>query len=154
IPDAGKAVQNTLDGYPLGSPVPPQNSIINRLTPLFSFYSTKAENHFYTTSPQMAAAARDGTLLPRPRAKIQDPVYFVDPGSGFCSLTYINVNPPQVVVEPDGVTAVPGAEVQIVDMADSNRVPTFPFISSAMQEGPIMVANGSGAISGPSTTRW
>jgi hypothetical protein len=36
----------------------------NRLTPLFAFYSTGRLDYFYTTVPQMAAAAVSGTLRP------------------------------------------------------------------------------------------
>lgn len=36
----------------------------NRLTPLFSMYSTGRTDYFYTTSPQMARAAFGGTLRP------------------------------------------------------------------------------------------
>lgn len=35
----------------------------NRLTPLFSMYSSKRKDYFYTTVPQMAAAASYGTML-------------------------------------------------------------------------------------------
>jgi serine protease len=38
---------------------------INKLTPLFSFYSASRSDSFYTTVPQMANAAMDGTLKPR-----------------------------------------------------------------------------------------
>jgi serine protease len=42
---------------------------VNRATPLFAFYSNTAEDHFYTTIPQMAVAAlRNGMLLPQPIA--------------------------------------------------------------------------------------
>lgn len=37
----------------------------NRLTPLFAFYSDKRWDYFYTTVPQMGAAAVLGTLAPR-----------------------------------------------------------------------------------------
>ncbi|MEJ7668469.1 MAG: hypothetical protein WKH97_06995 [Casimicrobiaceae bacterium] len=58
-PDAGKAVTAALGGP----------SVVNRLTPLFSFYSSTAQNHFYTSVPQMASAAlTSGGLLPQPAA--------------------------------------------------------------------------------------
>lgn len=37
----------------------------NRLTPLFAFYSANRTDYFYTSVPQMAAAAVSGTLAPR-----------------------------------------------------------------------------------------
>ena len=40
-------------------------STTNRLTPLFSFYNSLAQNHFYTVVPQMGRAAAAGTLIPR-----------------------------------------------------------------------------------------
>ncbi len=57
----------------LGSGLPSAVSAVNaaiatnpsRLTPLFSFYSTERSDSFYTTIPQMANAALDGSLMPR-----------------------------------------------------------------------------------------
>ena len=42
----------------------------NRLTPLFSFYSTSGQDSFYTTVPQMATASIKGTLLPQPSTAV------------------------------------------------------------------------------------
>ncbi|HEU4663104.1 MAG TPA: S8 family serine peptidase [Dokdonella sp.] len=57
IPDAGDSVAATIG----------LAGAINRLTPLFSFYSSSAQDHFYTTVPQMAMAAlTSGQLLPQP----------------------------------------------------------------------------------------
>lgn len=57
VPDAMAAVTATLGG----------TNVMNRTTPLFSFYSTAAQNHFYTVVPQMAMAALyAGDLLPQP----------------------------------------------------------------------------------------
>ena len=50
IPNAAGSVQDAL-GRSGGAVV------VNRLTPLFSLYSYNAEDHFYTTFPQMGAAA-------------------------------------------------------------------------------------------------
>ncbi|NOQ63023.1 MAG: S8 family serine peptidase [Methyloprofundus sp.] len=61
IPDALLAVDQTL-GTVAGV------VLQNRLTPLFSFYSSLAEDSFYTTAPQMAAAAIHGTLLSKTSA--------------------------------------------------------------------------------------
>jgi serine protease len=55
VPDAEASVKDTLGR--VGGAV-----LSNRLTPLFSLYSNIAEDHFYTTVPQMAAAAMSGTL--------------------------------------------------------------------------------------------
>jgi subtilisin family serine protease len=58
VPDAGKAVTAALGG----------THVVNRLTPLFGFYSSAATDHFYTTVPQMALAAlSSGMLLPQPQ---------------------------------------------------------------------------------------
>lgn len=51
-PNARTAVDSTIAQTP------------NRLTPLFSFYSTGRSDYFYTTVPQMAAAATWGQILP------------------------------------------------------------------------------------------
>lgn len=57
VPDAGKAITAALGGP----------NVVNRLTPLFSFYSSAAADHFYTTVPQMALSAMsNGMLLPQP----------------------------------------------------------------------------------------
>jgi subtilisin family serine protease len=51
-----KAVLGTVNGVTLK----------NRLTPLFSLYSSTAQDHFYTTVPQMAMAALYEHLQPQP----------------------------------------------------------------------------------------
>jgi len=51
-PNARTAVDSTIAQTP------------NRLTPLFSFYSSGRSDYFYTTVPQMAAAATWGQILP------------------------------------------------------------------------------------------
>lgn len=57
VPDAMAAVTAVLGG----------TNVMNRATPLFSFYSTAAQNHFYSVVPQMAMAALySGDLLPQP----------------------------------------------------------------------------------------
>lgn len=53
LPDVDTAVNTTIS----------QTS--NRLTPLFAFYSASRTDYFYTSVPQMAAAAVSGTLAPR-----------------------------------------------------------------------------------------
>ncbi len=63
IPDALLAVEQAL-GTVNGA------VLHNRLTPLFSFYSTDAEDSFYTTVPQMATAAVKGTVLPQPASSV------------------------------------------------------------------------------------
>ncbi|HNO31148.1 MAG TPA: S8 family serine peptidase, partial [Anaerolineales bacterium] len=58
-PDAVAAVSGALGG----------TNVINRKTPLFSFYSTTALDHFYTVVPQMSMAAlNQGALWPQPAA--------------------------------------------------------------------------------------
>ena len=52
LPNARTAVDSTIAQTP------------NRLTPLFSFYSTGRYDYFYTTVPQMASAATWGQILP------------------------------------------------------------------------------------------
>lgn len=58
VPDAAAAVNAALGG----------TNVANRTTPLFSFYSSAATNHFFTTVPQMAMAAAAGGLVPKPSA--------------------------------------------------------------------------------------
>ena len=54
LPNASLAVDSAIATNP------------SKLAPLFSFYSTQRLDSFYTTVPQMANAAMDGTLKPRP----------------------------------------------------------------------------------------
>ncbi len=59
IPDMESAINNVLGSV--------NGQIMeNRLTPLFSFYSTSGQDSFYTTVPQMAYPAITGTLTPQP----------------------------------------------------------------------------------------
>lgn len=53
LPDAYKAVRLAINDNP------------KQLTPLFSFYSAARQDAFYTTVPQMAAAAMTGSLMPK-----------------------------------------------------------------------------------------
>jgi serine protease len=54
IPDAGKSIAAGLGG----------SAVANRLTPLFSFYSSEREDHVYTVVPQMGTASILGLLPP------------------------------------------------------------------------------------------
>jgi len=72
IPDAGKAVAAALR----------MGAAFNRQTPLFSFYSAEAEDHFYSTVPQMALAALSvGDLLPQPTAPLSVAVGYASIGA-------------------------------------------------------------------------
>jgi hypothetical protein len=46
-----------------------EQTLINRLTPLFRLYTTTGTDNFYTTSPQMAMAAMYGSLQPQPEVE-------------------------------------------------------------------------------------
>ncbi len=54
VPDAAKVVTAALGGA----------AVVNRLTPLFSLYSSDRYDHLYTVAPQMGTAAILGTLMP------------------------------------------------------------------------------------------
>lgn len=57
IPDATAATLAALGG----------TNVVNRTTPLFAFYSTGSQDHFYTSVPQMAMASLNlGALRPQP----------------------------------------------------------------------------------------
>jgi len=56
IPDAAAAVTAALGGP----------TVVNRRTPLFALRSTSESNHVFTTVPQVAMAANEGVLPPRP----------------------------------------------------------------------------------------
>lgn len=55
VPEASKLVQSALGA----------SNAVNRLTPLFSFYSSDRYDHFYTVAPQMGSVAILGTILPK-----------------------------------------------------------------------------------------
>lgn len=59
--ELGNGVPNvlTLVNKALGGP-----GVTNRRTPLFGFYSSTMQDHFYTVFPQMGASALNGTLPP------------------------------------------------------------------------------------------
>lgn len=59
VPDAEKAVTSALGGA----------GVVNRKTPLFALHSTAESNHIFTVVPQMAMAAIEGRLPPRPVAQ-------------------------------------------------------------------------------------
>jgi hypothetical protein len=59
VPDAEKAVTSALGGA----------AVVNRKTPLFALHSTAERNHIFTVVPQMAMAAIEGRLPPRPVAQ-------------------------------------------------------------------------------------
>jgi subtilisin family serine protease len=72
----------------------------NRLTPLFSLYSSDAEDYLYTTVPQMAMAAIYNSLRPQPGSsyfeKPDNPVLWRSKGSktsGYTSFPYITWMP-------------------------------------------------------------
>ncbi len=111
VPDAGKAVQTVLNGYRTANPVPSNRALKNRLTPLFSLYSRDARNHFYTIFPQMAASALDGTLRPRPRARVVVPTTGTNSWAACCSQdlndTACSTHPPPGGDPRCGVMQVP-----------------------------------------------
>jgi serine protease len=54
------------------------HQLVNRLTPLFSLYSSVGSDNLYTTKPQTAMAAIFGELQPQPDEKIQWSVSYND----------------------------------------------------------------------------
>jgi serine protease len=60
-PELGHGVPRA--GIALNALIPTSNPQ-NRLTPLFALYSSARQDYFYTTVPQMAVAAINGTLQP------------------------------------------------------------------------------------------
>jgi hypothetical protein len=60
--------------------------LVNRTTPLFSFYSYSGQDHLYTTKPQMAMSAMFGELQPQPAITINwSPNYSAKPVPGYRS---------------------------------------------------------------------
>lgn len=87
------ATPNQTRGYGIANANGAVNNVLattNRLTPLFSGYSSLATNHFYTVVPQMARAAYVGLMIPYVSAAAQyvpygTPIneygYFPDPAT-------------------------------------------------------------------------
>jgi Subtilase family len=114
IPDAALATQKALGA----------SIAINRLTPLFSFYSSEGQNHFYTTVPQMALAAIGGTLQPTPD-------YVLSPQSQYVSCTQTTILcggttvpiSTVTVYKPGTTTTVPGVDVVFTETSN----PDLPY---------------------------
>lgn len=108
IPDADRLVAAALGG----------KAYINRLTPLFSFYSASRQDHFYTVVPQMGASAVTSKLLPTSYTAAQHPYGAIGPlvsgYSGFpgVSLAGCGFSPP---CDP----LVPRAMVSVFTLAQS-----------------------------------
>lgn len=88
-------------------------STTNRLTPLFSFYSSGAMDYFYTTVPQMGASAVNGSLLPNNGGTVYAPTgtylnsYAFFPGTwaqaqaqAWIFTTHVNPQNPSVELRP------------------------------------------------------
>jgi len=80
IPNASAAVQLALGT--VGGRV-----LVNRLTPLFSFYSSTATDSFYTTAPQMATAALFDPEVLYGSTGPQVPLYANFPGVTACTVS-------------------------------------------------------------------
>ncbi|HEV3077461.1 MAG TPA: S8 family serine peptidase, partial [Thermoanaerobaculia bacterium] len=80
IPNASAAVQTAL-GTVAG------RVLVNRLTPLFSFYSSTATSSFYTTAPQMATAALFDPEVVYASTGKQVPLYPNFPGVTSCTVS-------------------------------------------------------------------
>lgn len=75
----------------------------DRLTPLFSFYSSGLENYFYTTVPQMGKAAVTGNVLPGPGFPFNLYYPYASVGTALWSYTGF----------PGGASQVPRAQVWV-----------------------------------------
>ena len=101
------ASPNQQEGYGLPNAATAIQSMVGtnaqRLIPLLSMYSSSAQNHFYTSVPQMATAAYFGTLKPR-----------VTPGTTYA---FIGTQPSGFGSVPDGsITGIyTGAQAWIIN---------------------------------------
>ena len=110
-PIADNAVISVLSGASAANPTLFDTTVKNKLTPLFSLYSSQGRNHFYSIAPQMAVAAVNGTLIPSPKLKVNATSYAASctpPNS--CSSVALttspsSVTPSIVVLKPDGSIA-------------------------------------------------
>ncbi|GMU46483.1 MAG: hypothetical protein AMXMBFR26_12650 [Porticoccaceae bacterium] len=107
MPNALTAVDQTIAQTP------------NKLAPLFSMYSSGRLDYFYTTVPQMAAAAAWGTL--RPVNTTQGSAY-VSVGA---AITNYAIFPG---VTPAMSTAVPKAQVWLFTTPENPKSPSIPLV--------------------------
>lgn len=128
IPSAADAVVAAMSGANASNPNLYDASIVNRTTPLFSAYSSQGKNHFYTSVPQMAAAAILGTLRPAPAYKTN-----AQPVSRSCTSQAanlcgnVNLNLPAIqVLNPDGSNAGVNAGVRHFVTSGSTTVTSNP----------------------------
>jgi subtilisin family serine protease len=137
VPKADKAVQIALGGP----------SAKNRLTPLFGYYNLDGDNHFYTTNPQMAIAAKRNTLQPAPKYKIL-PSTFNCATAGVCD--FFAPSSPKIslltaisVVKPNGnpCTSAESCAGQVV-FAFANSGARGSATPVATNAGVLNVANG------------
>ena len=100
------------------------SSITNRLTPLFSLYSHPRRDFFFTTVPQMAAAATWGTLQPVSYTGRLDAGY-ESSGPGMSITGYSNY--PGAYPTPFGGNT-PIADVWIFTTPANPKSPTVPLV--------------------------
>ncbi len=106
LPNARTAVDQTIAQTP------------NRLTPLFSMYSTGRLDYFYTTVPQMGSAASLGTLRPVNTASL-DSRYVSASGIGITGYTLF----------PGGYgSTVPAAEVWLFTTPENPKSASIPLV--------------------------
>jgi subtilisin family serine protease len=99
IPDASRAVNAALGG----------ENVKNRTTPLFSFYSSSATDHFFTTVPQMAVAAlNSGQLLPQPGpgSILYQPIGTPTPGYNEWPTPSCTFSPCLTYPQPRGIASI------------------------------------------------
>lgn len=95
------------------------NTIVNRLTPLFSLYSSEGKDSLYTTVPQAAYSAIKGTLPPQP------------PGQTVTYLPAYGVSVPHYREFPQGEFGpfpTPVAEVYVFTTSHNPITPSEPLV--------------------------
>ncbi len=123
IPLAKEAVVGILSGANLSNPSAYDNSVLNRLTPLFSLYSSQGRNHLYTAIPQMGSAAINGSIKPSPQYTMSAALHSAT-CTGSCENVGLSPQPPIGVRKPDGTAAGAGVAVYV---ENTLHVPGQPY---------------------------
>ena len=115
VPKADKAVQLAIGGP----------TAKNRVTPLFAYFNATGDNHFYTTNPQMAIAAKRNTLQPAPRYKFSPASVNCATSASACltnipGRTDMFINQSINTLLPDGQPNSSGVDLQVVFEAKPN----------------------------------
>ncbi|MBK6394711.1 MAG: hypothetical protein IPF73_08475 [Betaproteobacteria bacterium] len=119
---AKEAAVGILRGANLSNPSAYDNSVLNRLTPLFSLYSSQG-GIISTPQFQMGSAAINGSIKPSPQHTMSAALHSAT-CTGSCENVGLSPQPPIGVRKPDGTAAGAGVAVYV---ENTLHVPGQPY---------------------------